>query len=114
GLPDDHPAVEGGLRFLAAKRISDGETVRYPIFETDVWTTAFLVRALLESGLAPAEPPVSRAVAWLCACQRRGAWAFQERNTTMPDCDDVGMVVAALAMALDPSRGAPLPRALAA
>ena len=108
GVPDADPRVVQGRRFLSSKR-REGH---YPIFDTDVWTTAFLVRALLQSGTSPGDPAVWRAVEWLCGCQRGGGWAFQSGNTSMLDNDDAGVVIASLAMATDPARQPPLPYAI--
>jgi hypothetical protein len=111
GVPDDDPELREGLAFLCAKalrsRSDDGrERLHYPIFETDVWATAFYTRALLEVGTTEQEVgPVARAIDWLCSCQRAGGWAFQKDNRAMPDCDDAGIVLATLASAVDPSRG---------
>jgi hypothetical protein len=105
GVAGDHPDFDAGLAFLAGKWRGD----HYPIFETDVWPTAFLVRALLEAGTPPGHPAVARAVDWLCRFQRAGAWAFQRDNISMPDCDDAGVVIAALAMAVAPGRQPGLP-----
>jgi squalene cyclase len=118
GVDAGDPRVTEGRRFLAARaihgRTKDGAaTLWFPIFETDVWTTAFFLRALLASGVPPGDPRVQRAVQWLCDCQCGGAWAFQRLNVTMPDCDDVAVVIAALAMALQRDRGAPLEPPLA-
>jgi squalene cyclase len=105
GVGDDDPGLRGGLAFLASKQIpgrddAGQETLRYPIFESDVWPTAFCARALLEAGAAGDAPAVARAVAWLCAGQRDGGWAFQLNSRAMPDCDHAGMVLATLASAL--------------
>jgi hypothetical protein len=105
GVSDDDPHLREGLRFLQSKQIrgrdaAGQETLCYPIFETDVWATAFFARALLAAG-EPGDPAVARAVAWLCACQRRGGWAFQKPNSTMPDNDDAAVVLATLAAALE-------------
>jgi squalene cyclase len=114
GLDEAEANFYGGLRFLRDKRGAAAEEQRYyPIFESDVWPTAFALRALLEAGSSACDPSVMLALSWLCGCQRRGAWAFQEHNTAMPDCDDVGVVIAALAQALE-STAPPLPAELQA
>ena len=116
GVPRDDPRVRAGLAFLDrhALRTGDagGEVLTYSIFETDVWTTAFVLRALMAAGASAGHPAVARGADWLCRCQRNGTWAFQARNTTMPDCDDAGVVLATLGMVLDPGHQPPADPAL--
>lgn len=88
-------------------------------FDTDVWCTAFILRSLLLSGVSRREPRVAAALSWLAGCQitdidqpsvdnrhrgapLRGGWAFQRINQAMPDCDDSGMALCTLGMALSP------------
>ena len=75
--------------------------LRFNVFYTDIWPTAFVLRALLESGTPVTDPAISRAINWLIAVQRDGTWAFQATNTTTPDADDTAVAMAALAIARD-------------
>jgi hypothetical protein len=86
--------------------------LRYPIFQSDVWTTAFDLRALIAGGARPSRLGLLRATRWLMDCQHDGSWAFQQNNTAMPDSDDVGVVLASLAEARDHGRDAQGWRAL--
>src|SRR5687767_13839739 len=79
------------------KQTDEQGGLRYPIFQSDVWTTAFDLRALVAAGTRPSRLGLLRATRWLMDCQHNGAWAFQQKNTAMPDCDDVGVVLASLA-----------------
>ena len=76
----------------------DGNT-SFNVFYTDIWPTAFSLRALLESGTPITDPAISRAINWLIAVQRSGTWAFQSTNNTTPDMDDTAMAMATLAIA---------------
>ncbi|HEY0712378.1 MAG TPA: oxygenase MpaB family protein, partial [Polyangia bacterium] len=95
----DDPRVSFALSWLEAQKESDESGLRYKIFQADVWTTAFDLRALMASGAHPSRLGLMRAARWLIDCQRHGSWAFQQKNTSMPDCDDVGVVLATLANA---------------
>src|SRR5262249_42293682 len=51
------------------------------------------------SGMAGDDARIARAAQWLLAAQhakKGAAWGFQADNTTMPDCDDVGVVLGPL------------------
>jgi hypothetical protein len=92
--------ILNGCQFLE-RQIKDDE---FALFQTDVWATTFRVRSLLALGLAPWTEPLSRAIMWLVDNQRSGSWAFQARNSALPDTDDTAMVVATLALALKAER----------
>lgn len=110
GVPPSDERMARALDWLdARKRYEDGRLVLQAI-PNDVWSTAQAALALLDSDQAPAS--LSRAVQHLTAQQhtdlqpranqrrrgavRTGGWAFQQGNPTMPDCDDTGLVLAAL------------------
>lgn len=72
-----------------------------------VWDTGLALHALLESGMAPEDPAIAKAMHWLeereitdvvgdWAAQRPGlapgGWAFQYRNDHYPDVDDTAVV----------------------
>nr|BAU19341.1 hopene synthase [Leptochilus ellipticus] len=76
-----------------------------------VWDTAFIVRALVESGIPPDHPALQKAGQWLLQKQilkhgdwtfkagsrhLAGGWAFQFYNRWYPDADDSAAVVMAL------------------
>jgi squalene cyclase len=95
----DDPRLTFALSWLENQKESDDQGLRYKIFQADVWTTAFDLRALMASGAHASRLGLMRATRWLMDCQRHGSWAFQQKNTSMPDCDDVGIVLATLANA---------------
>jgi squalene-hopene/tetraprenyl-beta-curcumene cyclase len=82
--------------------------------DNDVWSTALCAMALHASGMHAESPALARAQQLLLDAQTRdampranqrkngarrtGGWPFQRGNTTMPDADDTGVVVAALAI----------------
>lgn len=91
---------------MMVRRKVDGEDEAYfNVFYTDIWPTAFVVRALLESGTPVTDPALSRAINWLIAVQRSGSYAFQATNTTTSDLDDTAVALASLAIARDALRG---------
>lgn len=113
GLSKADPMVRRGLAWLDSRkrRTADGLTVS--IFDGEVWETAFSLMALSACGVPASDRSVALGVRYLegaqCTAQqprlnqpkpdapRTGGWAFQAGNETMPDCDDTGMALAALA-----------------
>jgi squalene cyclase len=105
------------LGWIDAQKIRDEHGMHFAGFGTEVWATAFDVRALLAGGIKPTDPDVMRALTWMvnAQCTRpmpavdnrkpnavlTGGWAFQRTNYTMPDCDDAGVVLSALGIALE-------------
>lgn len=75
-----------------------------------VWDTAWALRALVESGIAPNDPALIRGGEWLLGKQilsygdwtvknqqgKPGGWAFEFDNSFYPDLDDSAVVVMAL------------------
>lgn len=75
-----------------------------------VWDTALVIRALIDSGMAPDTPALTRGGQWLLDNQildygdwavknktgKPGAWAFEFINRFYPDVDDSAVVVMAL------------------
>ncbi|NJK62942.1 MAG: squalene--hopene cyclase [Synechococcaceae cyanobacterium SM2_3_1] len=75
-----------------------------------VWDTAWALRALVESGLAPDHPVLTKGGEWLLSKQildygdwtqknprgKPGGWAFEFDNRFYPDVDDTAVVVMAL------------------
>ncbi len=122
--------LKRALAWIDAQKIHDEQGMHFAGFGTEVWATAFDTRALLAGGIKPTDPDVMRALHWMvdAQCTRpmpqvdnrkpnavlTGGWAFQRTNYTMPDCDDAGVVLSALGIALeDPSLPAPLRTKLA-
>ncbi|MBP5976187.1 squalene--hopene cyclase [Brasilonema sp. CT11] len=104
------PIVERGLRAVDNFAIETADTYTVQPCISPVWDTAWAMRALVESGLAPDHPAVVRAGEWLLSKQildygdwaiknkqgKPGAWAFEFDNRFYPDVDDTAVVVMAL------------------
>jgi hypothetical protein len=115
GRGEDDPRFARGLAWLAGQKRRDADGLWYSLFQGDVWTTAFALRALRASGVSPADDAMKRATTWLVKQQIDGReWAFQQGNTRMPDCDDAGVVLGALGVTLDGAAGAELASDVAA
>lgn len=107
------------LGWLEQQKIRDADGMHFAGFGTEVWATAFDLRALLQGGDAKDDADIRRGVQWLIDAQlvegrappmpkvdnrkdggvRNGGWAFQRTNHTMPDCDDAGVALSALGIA---------------
>lgn len=108
GYPLDHPVVKSQLRELEKLELGDGDTLRVQPCCSPVWDTALTLGSLLESGLDPRDPVVSRAVLWLLdhEVKRPGDWRiknpdgpvggfyFEYANEPYPDCDDTAEMLA--------------------
>lgn len=104
------PIVERGLRAVDNFAIETADTYRIQPCISPVWDTAWVMRALVNSGLAPDHPAVVRGGEWLLSKQildygdwavknrtgKPGAWAFEFDNRFYPDVDDTAVVVMAL------------------
>ncbi|WP_414581140.1 squalene--hopene cyclase [Scytonema sp. PCC 10023] len=104
------PIVERGLRAVDNFAIETADTYRIQPCISPVWDTAWAMRALVDSGLAPDHPAVVKAGEWLLSKQildygdwavknrtgKPGAWAFEFDNRFYPDVDDTAVVVMAL------------------
>lgn len=110
GYSVDDPIVERG--FAALDRfVIETETHWFiqPCI-SPVWDTAWVVRACVESGMAPDDPALVKAGQWLLEKQildygdwviknpngKPGGWAFEFDNRFYPDLDDTAVVVMAL------------------
>lgn len=106
------PIVQRGLKAVDNFAIETEDTYRVQPCISPVWDTAWAIRALVESGLAPNHPAVVKAGEWLLDKQildygdwavknrqgKPGAWAFEFENNFYPDVDDTAVVVMALDM----------------
>ena len=104
------PIVERGLQALDRFAIETEETYRVQPCVSPVWDTAWVMRSLVESGIAPDHPALVRGGEWLLNKQildygdwavknkqgKPGAWAFEFENRFYPDVDDSAVVVMAL------------------
>ncbi|MFT3713227.1 MAG: oxygenase MpaB family protein [Archangium sp.] len=116
---DESKAMLGrAVTWINTQKIRDADGMHFAGFGTEVWATAFDVRALLAGGIKPTDADVTRALQWLVKAQLQtramphvdnrkptavltGGWAFQRTNHTMPDCDDAGVTLSAIGMALN-------------
>ncbi|MBL8950368.1 MAG: DUF2236 domain-containing protein [Myxococcaceae bacterium] len=112
--PNDR-RVQRGLQWFEAQAVRGPSGLHFNGFGSEVWATAFDVRALLDAGVPPADPAVARALDWLASAQSltpmpafdnrkpnavlTGGWAFQRTNPTMVDTDDTGVVLSAIGAA---------------
>ncbi|MGJ5634120.1 squalene--hopene cyclase [Nostoc sp. CALU 1950] len=111
------PIVERGLQAIDNFAIETEDSYRVQPCVSPVWDTAWVMRALVESGFAPDHPAVVQAGEWLLQKQildygdwavknrqgKPGAWAFEFDNRFYPDVDDSAVVVMALHLAKLPN-----------
>ena len=104
------PIVERGLQAVDRFAIETEDTYRVQPCVSPVWDTAWVMRSLVESGIAPNHPALVRGGEWLLSKQildygdwavknrdgKPGAWAFEFENRFYPDVDDSAVVVMAL------------------
>ncbi len=104
------PEVHRGLAAVDRFVIETDTTYRVQPCVSPVWDTALVVRALVDSGLAPDHPSLVKAGHWLLQEQildpgdwsvknpttRPGGWAFEFQNRFYPDVDDSAVVIMAL------------------
>jgi squalene-hopene/tetraprenyl-beta-curcumene cyclase len=111
------PIVERGLQAIDNFALETEDTYSVQPCISPVWDTAWVMRALIESGFAPDDPSVVQAGQWLLQKQildygdwtlknhqgKPGAWAFEFDNKFYPDVDDSAVVVMALHVAKLPN-----------
>lgn len=104
------PIVERGLQAVDRFAIETEDTYRVQPCVSPVWDTAWVMRALVDSGFAPNHPALVKGGEWLLSKQildygdwavknrhsQPGAWAFEFENRFYPDVDDSAVVVMAL------------------
>lgn len=121
-LDVDDPMVRRAFDWLETRKQRRGKGVFVSVFDGEVWETAFALDALSVSGVPHAAPAIVRGVEYLERAQctepqprinqprvgapRVGGWAFQLGNHAMADCDDTGVVLAALGRCRSDTRGA--------
>jgi squalene cyclase len=121
GMTKDDPMVQRGLAWIESRKRRTDDGMRVVPFDGEHWETAFSISALLVSGLDVQDPALVRAAQFLVAGQatepqpranqpqpnapRSGGWAFMRGNEPMADCDDTGVVLAALGAARRKRRG---------
>lgn len=111
------PIVERGLQAIDNFAVETEDSYRVQPCVSPVWDTAWVIRALVESGYAPDDAAVVKAGEWLLQKQildygdwsvknsqgKPGAWAFEFDNRFYPDVDDSAVVVMALHLAKLPN-----------
>ncbi|MEG3439556.1 squalene--hopene cyclase [Pannus brasiliensis CCIBt3594] len=104
------PIVDRGLKAVDNFAIETEETYCVQPCVSPVWDTAWVIRALVESGTSPEHPAIVRSARWLIEKQildygdwaiknkkgTPGGWAFEFDNRWYPDLDDSAVVVMAL------------------
>ncbi|MBD2252249.1 squalene--hopene cyclase [Nostoc parmelioides] len=110
GYDTNDPIVERGLQAIDNFAIETADCYRVQPCVSPVWDTAWVIRALIDSGIAPDHPAIVKAGEWLLQKQildygdwnvknrqgKPGAWAFEFENRFYPDVDDTAVVVMAL------------------
>ncbi|MBV9385303.1 MAG: squalene--hopene cyclase [Chroococcidiopsidaceae cyanobacterium CP_BM_ER_R8_30] len=105
------PVVQRGLQAVDRFVIETSDTYRVQPCVSPIWDTAWVMRALVESGIEPTHPALVSSGEWLLGNQildygdwaiknrhsQPGAWAFEFDNRFYPDVDDSAVVVMALA-----------------
>lgn len=104
------PVVQRGIQAIDNFSIESETSFCVQACVSPVWDTAWVVRALTESGFDPADPRLVKAGEWLLSKQiltygdwqvknkqgKPGGWAFEFDNNFYPDLDDSAVVVMAL------------------
>ncbi|AUT01449.1 squalene--hopene cyclase [Nostoc sp. CENA543] len=104
------PIVERGLQAIDNFAIETEDSYCVQPCVSPVWDTAWVIRAFIDSGIAPDHPAIAKAGEWLLQKQildygdwmvknrqgKPGAWAFEFDNRFYPDVDDTAVVVMAL------------------
>jgi squalene-hopene/tetraprenyl-beta-curcumene cyclase len=111
------PIVVRGLQAIDNFAIETADSYCVQPCVSPVWDTAWVIRSLIESGIAPDHPAIIKASKWLLDKQildygdwtvknrqgKPGAWAFEFDNRFYPDVDDTAVVVMALEKAKLPA-----------
>lgn len=104
------PVIQRGLTAVDNFAIETEDSYRIQPCISPVWDTAWCLRALVESGIAPDHPDLVKAGKWLLDKQildygdwavknkdvNPGGWAFEFDNRFYPDVDDSAVVVMGL------------------
>ncbi|MCC5638814.1 squalene--hopene cyclase [Nostoc sp. CHAB 5844] len=113
GYDQADPIVERGFQAIDNFVIETEDNYCVQPCISPVWDTAWVIRALIDSGVAPDHPAIVQAGEWLLQKQildygdwavknhqgKPGAWAFEFDNRFYPDVDDTAVVIMALHLA---------------
>ncbi|HEV3111823.1 MAG TPA: squalene--hopene cyclase [Candidatus Binataceae bacterium] len=111
GYRADHPVLKKALEASRELMWYMGDKTLYMPCVSTNWDTALAAKALLESGLSPADPALGAAARWLIEHQifkrgdwsvkrpklEPGGWAFEFYNDWYPDVDDSAVILCDLA-----------------
>ncbi|MGB5769875.1 MAG: squalene--hopene cyclase [Crocosphaera sp.] len=106
----DDPSVQRGFEAIDRFSIEENDSYRVQACVSPIWDTAWVIRALTESGLPKEHFSLVKAGKWLLDKQgleygdwavknktgKPGGWAFEFTNRFYPDIDDSAVVVMAL------------------
>jgi len=106
----DHPVIVKGIKGMDGFIQEDDKEMMLEPAISPIWDTGLAIIALLDSGLAPDHPALTKAGRFLIEKQisvggdwqvknpraEPGAWAFEFDNTFYPDIDDTALVALAL------------------
>jgi squalene cyclase len=117
GRPPEHRSIGAALDWFQKLEAWDGDKLHLNVFTNENWMTCLSLRALLYARVPRNDTAITSAVEYLCWSQSRlpmpevnlrredahriGGWGFEEDNLILPDCDDTGLVLSALGLALD-------------
>ena len=110
GYPLDHPVMRSGIEGFDAFCLEEGDRLRVQACVSPVWDTCLALIGLLDAGIDPGHPSMTRAGEWLVRGQiltggdwqvkasdlPPGGWAFEFHNNQYPDLDDTSEIVMAL------------------
>jgi squalene-hopene/tetraprenyl-beta-curcumene cyclase len=127
GYRNDHPVIAKALEASLELVWDLGDRILYQPCVSPNWDTALAAKALLDSGLNPADESLQRAARWLIDHQifkrgdwsvkrpdlEPGGWAFEFYNDWYPDTDDSAVILMVLA-GVDVASAAARERAIAA
>ncbi len=110
GYDNEHPLTQSQIHELEKLEIEEGDTLRVQPCFSPVWDTAYVMHALLESGMENTHPALLRSCDWLLDKEVRmpgdwkiknpnaqpGGWYFEYANEFYPDLDDTFEVLTTL------------------
>ena len=117
GRSPESPRLYTAIYWFGKHRIWDERGLHLQAFSNENWMTAWSLRALIRAGVRRDDPAIADGLDYLCWSQsklpmpevnlrrpnghRTGGWGFQEDNFVLVDCDDTGIILSALGLALD-------------
>ena len=107
GYRSDHPVLKKAVEASRELIWDFGDKSLYMPCVSPNWDTGLAAKALLESGLDPADPALGKAAQWLIDHQifkrgdwsikrpdlEPGGWAFEFHNDWYPDVDDSAVIL---------------------